>query len=291
MKLNFNKLFFLTLLFMCYVTAYAQYNSDLIEDESVIYKNVSYDVITMLRSKSNPSVHVKYFGARGQDGKSVSSRYQQWKSGRNIICYSSAGYMNLSQTPVGLCIDNGVIVNKTLEPWDGLVIVYATGGMVVSNLKNADLTVSGGNIPAETKLDIRNNALHRKMFLDWAVSERATVFQTHLFVYKNVLDATINNSVKRERRFLAVGTLQSSNDIAHVIVNSRDYVTLLEGAKRTYDFLNNKKGMNIIFMINLDPGMQDVFQYYDSKGVKSDFITGTIPLSDAANLLIYYYEP
>jgi hypothetical protein len=291
MTILFKKISLIVIAVIHSICAFAQYNSSFVETESVLYKSVSYDVITMLRSKSSPSVHVKYFGAKGQDGKSVSQRYTQWKSGRNIICFSSAGYMDYSKIPVGLCVDNGVIVNSTLEKWDALVIVYATGGMVVSNLKNADLTVQGGNIPSGTKLDIKNNALHRKMFLDWAVSERATVFQTHLFVYKNTLDAGINNTTARERRFLAVGTLESSNDIAHVIVNSKDFVTLNEGAKRTFDFLTNKKHMNVIFMINLDTGMQDVFQLYDADGNKDSFIVGPSPLTDAANLLIYYYEP
>ena len=45
-------------------------------------------------------------------------------------------------------------------------------------------------------------------------------------------------------------------------------------------------------MINLDTGMQDVFESYDGNGNRDSrkYFGGTSPLSDARNLLVYYYE-
>ena len=44
-------------------------------------------------------------------------------------------HQSVNTKPVGLTIDNGNIVNGALTNMDGLVIVYATGGVVVSNLE------------------------------------------------------------------------------------------------------------------------------------------------------------
>lgn len=266
----------------------AQYDLQYVDISTVIHNGVGYDYVGMTRTGNR--VNAKYFGAK-ENGATVADRYKLWKTGRNIICVTSAGYMDNAQTPVGLTIDNGKLVNRTLESFDGLVVVYATGGIVVSNLKNADLTVQGGTIPAGTKLDLRNNPIHLQMFIEWAASQKATVFQTHLFVYKNVLDSKINNDAasKRERRFLAVGK-NSSGTLIYSIVNSSDPTTLYEGTKKTLDFLNERKNINVSFMINLDAGAENLFLIYDEYGIKSEEIAGYLPIENASTILVFYYE-
>lgn len=268
------------------------YDPKYVEISTAVHKNHSYDVVSM--SRKDNRIKAKYFGAKDYDNKTVPERYKQWAVGKNIVCLTSAGYMDDKYIPVGLTIDNGILVNGTLANFDGLVIVYATGGVVASNLKNADLTVAGGNIPSGTKLDIKNNPFHLQQFIEWAASQKATVFQTHLFVYKNTLDPKIDNKTSRERRFLAVGTIKNKytneSEVKHIIVNSPTYSTLYDGCQRSLDFLNVYKNMDVTFMINLDPGAQNVFFLYDSEGKESPAIKGTLPISSAANLLVYYYE-
>ncbi len=286
------------LLFSAWVTAVfsivpiqtMKYDPQYVVTSSVIHKNETYKVVYMRRSASSNKIKVKYFAAKDENGTTVAKRLESWSVGKNIICLSSGGYMDNSQTPVGINVDNGQIVNRSLEKFDGLVIVYATGGVVASNLKNGDLTLQGANIPAGKKFDIRNSAIDRTMFLNWCESEYATVFQTHLLAYKNELSISSYNSnqTSRERRFLAVG--KEGNEIVHAIVHSPSPTTLYEGARRTLEFLNTYKNMDVTFMINLDPGDQDVFFLFDENGNVDQLIHGTRRLEDAANLLVYYYE-
>ena len=266
---------------------FGQYNPQYVDISTVIHKEVGYDYVGMTRTGKH--VNAKYFG--DENGSSAGSRFNLWKNGRKIICVFTPNYIDWNRVPVGLTIDNGKLVNGTLEIFDGLIIVYATGGVVATNLKNADLTVQGGNIPAGLKLDLRNNPLHLQMFIEWAQSQKASVFQTHLFVYKNVLDPKTNNDTnkKRERRFLSVGT-NAAGQIIHSIVNSEDPTTLYEGTKRTLDFLNTRRGINVFFMTCLDPGAENLFSLYDEYGIKSEVITGSLSIEKALTILVYYYE-
>jgi len=278
----------ITCSFPMIVLQWSNYDPQYVIRTSVLHKDEMYKVVYMRRSACGNKIKVKYFASKDEYGTSVPDRYATWSVGKHIICLSSGAYKDNSQTPVGLNIDNGKIVNRALKDFDGLVIVYATGGVVASNLDNADLTLQGSNIPEGKKFDIRNSAFDRKMFLDWAEKEYATVFQTHLLVYKDKL--VINDVVKtpRERRFLAVGN--EGNEIVHAIVHAPSPTSLFEGTRRTLEFLNSYKNMKVTFMINLDPGDQDVFFLYDENGEIDNTIQGTRTLNDAANLLVYYYE-
>lgn len=210
---------------------------------------------------------------------------------------SSAGYMDSYGTPVGLTIDNGKLVNKNLgkdyngNPFDGLIIVYATGGIVATDLRKGDLTLQGGGIASGRKFDIRNNWQDRNDFIAWAQEQEATVFQTHLLVYKNQLAIGYNGSSKsQERRFLAVGKDKSSGDLCHVILNLPEYTALYNGAVRAKKFLNDTGNMEITFMINLDTGYQDVCFLYNKDASVNTLIHGQKSLEYAVNLLAYYYE-
>ena len=163
-----------------------------------------YKIVTM--SRENDRVKAKYFAARDFDGKSVYERYQVWKRNNpGVILLSSGTYTDNYFNPQGLTIDNGVVVNQNLirDKMDALVIVYATGGIAVTDLRQGDLSVNG--IPR--RLNIRNSPYDLDDFIEWAKVQEATIFQTHLLVYKNEIKVNPANSSreKRERRFLAVG--------------------------------------------------------------------------------------
>jgi len=103
-----------------------------------------------------------------------------------------------------------------------------------------------------------------------------------------VISSYNSNQTQRERRFLAVG--KEGNEIVHAIVHAPSPTSLYEGSRRTLEFLNSYKNMDVTFMINLDPGDQDVFFLFDENGKPDNIIHGTRPLESAANLLVYYYE-
>ena len=269
------------------------YDPAMVEVSTSSYRGYSYNVIYMNRGLSGKRIKAKYFAAKDpHNGRAVPDRYSSWASDKNVICVTSGTYMDspIDPKPVGLTIDNGVIVNESLHnDMDGLVIVYATGGVVASNLEDKDLTVQGGSISG-IELDLYNS-FHKTSFVKWCEQKEATVFQTHLLIYKDDMKVSSWNSnpQKRERRFLAVGNDEDGN-LVHCVINSPEFTTLYEGTKRVKQFLNEFKEMEVIFMINLDTGWQDVFRLYDEYGALNTIIQGPLPIEKAVNLLVYYYE-
>lgn len=292
-KLLILLIFPVTLLCLAMITNVATYDKSYVDISTVKHNGYQYKMVYMNRGASGKRIKAKYFAAKDFNGNIVPERYELWAKNKNIICITSGTYVDdyVNPKPVGLTIDNGIVVNANLRSdMDGLVIVYPTGGIVSTNLKDKDLVVQGGSI-AGVELDIRNNSFHRNEFLKWCKSNEATVFQTHLLVYKNLIKvSSINSSAeKRERRFLAVGKDENGN-VVHCIVHSPEYTTLYDGTSRVLDFLNSFKELDVIFMVNLDTGFQDVFFLYDENGNVNKTISGRLPLSRSVNLLVYYYE-
>jgi hypothetical protein len=282
----------LFVLFLCQ-SSIAQYDPNFVSTSSVSLQNELYSTVKM--SRKGDHVKVKYFAAKEYNGKSVYERLNSWRRGKKIIAISSGTYMTDCQAsvalPVGLCIDNGKVVNNVLlDKLDGLAIVYATGGMVASNLKNGDLTVTGSS--GKKTLDIRN-AFQRQEFIKWAEENSATVFQTHLFFYGNKLTIGANSSQeKRERRFLAVGR-DDSGEVKHYMVNLSGANTLYQATLKVSKYLQEYEDVeNLIFLINLDTGCQDVFETYKPSGAidSRKGFSGKAPITQATNLIVYYYE-
>jgi len=264
------------------------YLDDYVEISSVDSDTDTYDVVAMKRSGDR--IKAKYFAARDYNGKSVYERYKLWKkSNPNVVLISSGTYMNNLGIPVGLTIDNGIVVNQSIKKgeMDALVIIYATGGVVVSNLKEGNLSVDGIN----RNLNISQSGNDFDDFIEWAKANEATVFQTHLLVYGNELKIDRRNSTKnpRERRFLAVGK-NEEGEIIHSIVFNPEETTLYNGSLKVKSFINDFKDIEIIFMINLDTGMQNVFELYNSDCSINSTSRGWTKPKDAANLLVYYFN-
>lgn len=286
---NFNFIILIGIVTLCSFVLYSTYDPNFVEISSIKNGNYTYNMVHMNRGGSGNRIKAKYFAAPGNS--SVPQRYLNFSSNKNMIMVSSAGYMDNTLTPVGLTIDNGKLVNKTLALFDGLIIVYATGGIVAADLRKGDLTLQGSGITPGRKFDIRNSWTDRNDFIKWAQEQEATVFQTHLLVYKNQLAIGTNAPTdKRERRMLAVGKDKTSGDLCHVIINLPEYTSLYDGAVRTKKFLNDTGNMEITFMINLDTGYQDVCYLYNKDASINSLIKGRATLDNAVNLLAYYYE-
>ena len=266
------------------------YDESFVEYESVDYKGEEYKMVWMIRSGKR--IKAKYF-AYETSGMSVASRYKQWKVGKDIVMYTSGTYMDKNAELVGITIDNGYPLNQKVETtrMDGLAIVYATGGIAVSNIQNGDLNISGGSAGNGKSIDL-TNARDQSIFIDWAKDQNATVFQTHLLAFKDELKFRYNHATKdnkRERRFLAIG-YDANRKIIHSIIHKEENYSLYEASKRILDFLQNKRGMEVIALLNLDTGVQDVCQVFNYDGSKNNLIKGKADISAAKNLLVYYYE-
>ena len=199
--------------------------------------------------------------------------------------------------PMGLCIDQGTVVNNKLEStYGGIVVVYATGGMVASAIEKGDLGITINKTHTKMTVDI-SNQFQLQTFIEWAKEEKASVFQTHLFVYKDSVRIIENpNEVikKKSRRFLAV-CKESDGSISHYIINHPNASSLYQSVKMTMDYLKDVENVTqIMFMINLDTGCQNFYNVYRPNGdVYNDhYFKGesNFTVNQAANLLTYYYE-
>lgn len=273
------------------------YDEELVEVSTAVFNSNRFHMITMKRGTNR--IKAKYFAATDiTSKKTVPDRYNSWSKGKNIIAVSSGTYMTdcnpYLAKPVGLCIDNGIIVNNNLDTkLGGLVIVYQTGGVVATKISDGDLTINDNGTNKTINIA---NAFDRNIFTRWAKSNEATVFQSHLLVYADKLNtspcysSTQSCSNKASRRFLAV-CFDENNEVVHVIIHSPSETTLHDGASKVFKFLKDFKEMNKVqFMVNLDTGCQDVFNLYKSNGTKASKIQGTYDEVDAVNLLVYYYE-
>lgn len=276
----------------------AQYDASLVQTSTLVYEGDKFQIIQLNRAKDR--IKVKYFAAKDFiNNKSIYQRFNQWKVGRNVVLYSSGTYMDDYSPyakPVGLTMDQGVMVNERLETnrLDALVIVYATGGIVVTNLKEGNLNYYNQSTKVTANL---NNTIQRAGFINWAKENEATVFQTHLLVYDNQLKLTdprysscSSCKEQRERRFLAA-VKDAEGKIFHVVVNNLNQSnTLFQATQKTFKYLTEDADFKVVFMINLDTGAQDVFQFYKSNGDPHQILKGTKELGTAVNLLVYYFQ-
>lgn len=271
---------------------FGQFSLDYVDVSQITLQGEKYSFVKMTRKDNH--VKAKYFAAKDHNGLSVYDRYNSWSIGKNIILYSSGTYLDNCDAkfaqPQGICIDDGNIVNRALSTkFDALVIFYATGGIVVSDIKNDNLTISGNGV--SKKVDIKNS-LHRMEFFNWATAEKATVFQSHLFYYKDSLTIATNSDKKvAPRRFLCVG--RHEGDVMHYIVYLSTDNTLYDATLKISNFLKNYESLDeLIFIVNLDTGCQNVFQLRKNDGSidnRTEF-KGDVPITNAANLIVYYYE-
>ncbi len=293
-KSNFLFLSMLAMVFLSFTSFMPGYDSNYVEVTTSVFNGEKFIMVSMKREGER--VKAKYFAAKDAYGNNVFKRFTVWSKNKNIILLTSAAYFtgtNYSDAvPFGLTIDDGVLVNENMpaKGFDGLVSVYATGGIACSNINDGNLLIKGKCNPNNKTMDVRN-AWDRKEFINCAKEQSATVFQQLLLVYKDAITIVDNSSSeKRERKFLAVGK-DNNGKIVHAIVYYPTYTTLLDGTKKVYEFLKGYKNMKeIIFMLNLETGQHEFFRIYDNTGKIRNDIKGLAEPEKAVNLLVYYYE-
>lgn len=245
-------------------------------------------------SRKSGRAKAKYF-AHKSGGDDVHDRYTKWRinGSKNIILKSSGAYAtgwNNSNIPVGVTVDNGVIVNRNYHnSMDGLVIVYATGGIAISNIEDGDLYLEA----LGRKVDIRN-ASDRNAFLSWAQAEQATVFQMHLLAYNNKIEVgKYNSSPSRAVRKFLVLAKSRDGELFHIIFHLKNQsYSLYNATELVFNYLRKDKRMNVIAIINLDTGGFDIL---NTAGGATDCNNSNVwgtsnNYEDMTNLLTYEYD-
>ncbi|MEA5260815.1 hypothetical protein VB264_23650 [Arcicella aquatica] len=256
-----------------------------------------YGQVVWLNRSLTKRIKVKYF-ASGD----AYTKYLDWKKSATtnkiiLVCsgaYSTAFKKSDNSTPVGLTVDNGVIVNRSLQlQMDGLAIIYATGGIAVSNIEEKNLNVGS---PLNKTIDL-NNIFHRIEFLDWCVNEDATIFQTHLLGWKNYLnfnktDADKANNRIVSRRLFALVKDKISGNVQYVIFNITKDVKLWDASNEALSYIKNQRNMEVIALLNLDTGALDCLSTFDENGYELGYIKGNENknFSETTNLIVFYRE-
>lgn len=255
------------------------------------------DFCTIRMSRKDDKIRVKYF-ATMLNNQTVHTRFQRWKPNKNLIVACAGTYFSKPSEgggPVGLCVDEGVIVNRNSDlSFHGLVVVYASGGIQVVNLKNSIFkTIVNGVV---TEYDIKNE-YGKNLFINWAKSSRATVFQTNLLAENNInlVSPTAISSSKTPlaaRRVLIV--TKGLNGVEyHSIVYTRKNVSLYEFTNNLLAFMKSSQQMvEVKFILNLDTGAQNWIETYDSNGglIKDGECLYSHFTENPVNLLVYSFE-
>jgi hypothetical protein len=262
-----------------------KYDPNYVTFSSPVFDGLTFKIIKLERRDNH--IKARYFAVKDLDGKSVPDRFKSWSVGKNIVTVCSGTYMqecNANANPVSLTIDQGNVINNTIAKMDGIVTVYSSGEIIVGNSKLGELKIGNKNYNL-------NNSLDKNSFMIWAHNNKATVFQTHLLIYKDEL-AIYNNSSnnERERRFLAGCTDEEGNKYEYII-NIPSSITLLDGAKNSIKYLKQKEEMKTIdYLINLDTGCQDFFEGYNSNGQKRNDYLGSAAIEQTINIISFYYQ-
>jgi len=224
--------------------------------------------------------------------------FQQWKAGKQVLLVCAGAFSSSWETdapPVGICVDNGQVVNRAVNnTMDGLVVIYnggsGKGGVAMTNLEKEAITVAQG-LSAPTPLWVHNTT-DRMMFLNWAERESATVFQTQLMYSKSHgFGFDLYNhryaGALATRRFLA--TAQKGNELFHLVIDMPHQADYLNNAAYKVVGMLQQQGFGTIWgLINLDTGGKDILQVYDPYG---NLLHSTDKGTEVAtNLLVYYYE-
>ena len=243
-----------------------------------LYKNNSQIGHVLWISRYQQKINAKYFAT-----SEAYSDYFSWKSNKKIYLACSGAYTNGGK-PVGFTVDNGKIINKHVSEMDGLVIVYATGGVVVSDIDKGDLHLKS----LGRKLNLRTNSQDRIDLLNWAVKEKATIFQTHLLAYKDQLRLNVSRArtERAERRILVLAKIQGI--LFHIVYNINSSVYLGDISSDIFSLLKSYNA-EVIGMLNFDTGSYDIIEVFDQWGQQDNNIKGSTSISSATNLLIYHY--
>lgn len=239
------------------------------------------NAIWMDRTKSGKRIKAKYFASGN-----TFQKFMSWKGSKNIVLVSSgaysSGYSNNS-IPIGICVDNGEIVNRAIDQkMDGLVIVEAVGGVRVSDVEKGNLYLGS--------LGKRVNPIKDKiMLLNWGRQESATIFQTHLLAYDNKLRTYSNGNSKRASRGMLALVTDKDNNVMHILFEIDREVSLYSAAKDVLSTLRKRK-LDVVGIMNLDRGAYDIMEAYNDDNRAMSFLNGSVPVSSATNLLVYYYE-
>lgn len=225
-------------------------------------------------------VKVKYFA------QNAYSRYSTWKKDKNVLLVCSGAFSetwDVNSVPVGFTIDNGTVVNKSIDNvMDGFVIVFEE--LIVA--LDLDYLESGIELEDGSTLSLnpRTSESDKAIIKDMAVENSYTIFQTQMVYSQNKTTNFINllYGKQRERRYLALCT--KGDNYYNIMVDAPGYLYLNESSKSAKDVLEYA-GYTVNYILNLDTGDKNICYVNQGGSLVS---IGDDDISKATNLIIFY---
>lgn len=253
------------------------YSED-ISVEELFYRNRKYGYVIWL----NPTkVKVNTITSKGSY-RNTYERFDQWADSEEVILSSSAGYANRNfASSVGLCIDEGQVINRQIQrDMDALVIVQ-NGQVNIHNLERS-IYLKG----TSTKFYLRDVSDFNR-FTTWAKKKKTSAFQTNLLAYDGEMKITSSGKLRRAlRKFLVIVSKNNIEKNMIVYVQRPDY--LYDSTKKIFNYLQTND-WHIHAIANLDTGANDILELSDTyKNCNSKTIMGRTTINYATNLLVFY---
>jgi hypothetical protein len=231
--------------------------------------------------------------------------YQQFlnlKEKKEIILATSASFTNsflFNGVPVGLCADNGLVINKMPDKvMDGIVILFNNdtqkGKIVVADMDEQKLNFQP-DLGFNQTYNPREHVLDTYPFFKLIEKEKLSVFQTQLLYTSKKLDSECFKNLQygnndRTRRFLVIA---NKNGQTHqIIIDALDNQYLIESAKNAKDLLQNND-FKVLYILNLDTGCKNILYAYNGsylENLNPNPTTKSQTIEEASNLLVYYKD-
>lgn len=227
---------------------------------------------------SNSAVKAIYFGKNGKQ------RYDNWvrQSRKRVLCYFAVGFakdFENGNPPLGLCVDQGYILNRSLDSkMDGLVSISADG-------KLSAIDVDSERVYGQYNL---RNSSEKAAYLSKISRSKTSIFQTQLMYTSSVGKKVgeLKYGKRASRRFLAICKDQSGN-IHHIIVDLIESVHLNHAALKARLALE-EEGYEVQYLLNQDTGARNIMMAFDTRGKRT--YSAPVDISKATQLLVYYWD-
>ncbi len=252
-------------------------SSSLYTVKGYTYEGYNYDLYSFLMGGD---IKAQYFA------KNAYSQYKNWKYGKKELLICSGAFSETWESyskPVGFTVDNGIMVNKSMDAKMDAFVMVMDNYVSVLDLDNlsSGVLMDDGSI---LSINPRKKTSDRLIVADAAEKEGWTVFQTQL-VYSQDKKSNFGNlyyGKKAERRFLAV--CSKDGYYYNVIVDAPDDLYLNLSAKYAKVVLEHA-GFGVHYILNLDTGGKNIFLVREGNSLsyKADD-----KLSKATNLVIFY---
>jgi len=225
-----------------------------------------------------PHAKANYFASNN-----VFNKFNNLKKKRKTVFAATGGYSN-NGIPVGLTVENGIIVNASIKhDMEGLVIVEKAGGIRLLNLDNKDFQLPYGGPKILNPLD---NLIAFSQLLTWAKDKKATLFQSHMLAFsdKITISSTRSNTQQRERRLLTLCSDIKTGEVHHIVFNVTSAFSLYDISQEIFSMMK-KRNKKVEGIINLDVGSYNIMHIYNNTGkiIKN----APVNINTATNLLVY----